>query len=141
MSKGNYIAIAAVIAAAILYYIYKQGKKAGGIIPLPNNGSGIPENWSAVASVKIIREAFNPSGSAWLMSVDGTNEGAIFDTLNGLTDDQLAAVYNQYKHETGMDLLDVFIMELSGDDLTKATSYFSFLNRQFSLSNLRSNLF
>lgn len=120
----------------IIYYFYKQGKKAGGIIKYPNNGSGIPAGWSPRPSVIQLENAFCPNG---LWGCPGTDESLIFATLNPLTDDQLAAVYNDYRNKNGEDLLGKFNDELSGDDLTRALAYFSFISGRFSASRMVEN--
>lgn len=55
----------------------------------------------------------------------GTDEQAIFGALEGKTEPQLAAIYNDYQDFTGNDLFVDFQNELSGDDLEQALSYFN----------------
>jgi hypothetical protein len=104
-----------VVILVFLAGVYFYGKSKGRILPLPTNGNGIPDGWTAVLSVEKIRGA---------MDGLGTDEAAIFETLEPLTRDQLAAIYNEYEHRTGDNLFDRFREELSGSDLTRALYYF-----------------
>ena len=140
MNKNNLYAIAGVIIVVVVYYFYTAGKKAGGIITYPNNGTGIPSGWSPRPVVVQLQSAFNPSGNSWMTAFDGTNEDLIWSSLNNLTDDQLASVYNDYLQVTGHSILDDLRRELSGDDLTRAMQYFSFINTRWSFNRLSGNL-
>ena len=140
MNRNNIYAITGVIVVAIAYFIYKQGKKAGSIIEYPNNGTGIPRGWSPRPVVTQLKQAFNPSGNTWMSAFDGTDEDLIWSALSNLTDDQLAAVYNDYIQDTGRSLIDDLRRELSGDDLQRAMQYFSFINTRWSFNRLSGNL-
>jgi hypothetical protein len=113
MQRKTVITIVTIAVLVLLIYYY--GKTKGRSIPLPSNGSGIPYGWSAVVSVEKLRGA---------MDGLGTDENAIFETLEPMTRDQLAAIYNEYEHRTGENLFDRFREELSSGDLTRALYYF-----------------
>lgn len=131
-----------IIGAVLLigYYLYKMGKKQGQIIDYPNNGAGIPQGWSPRPVVVTLQNAFCPSGSSWLCGVDGTDEQLIWGALDGLTDDQLSAVYNDFNSYTGENLLDKFNSELSGEDLTRALNYYAFISNRFSLGRMQRSI-
>lgn len=63
----------------------------------------------------------------------GTDESAIFSTLEGKSDEQLAAIYNEFgnilaeNNEQG-DLLSWLNDDLSGDQLARALAYFEGVN-------------
>jgi hypothetical protein len=124
--KDNKYTIVIVFVIAVGYYIYRQGRKSGSMnfVNLPDGGAGIPSGWSPRPTSVVLTEAMNPSGIGWLMETDGTNEDAIFYSLDGLTRDQRTAVYNDYLVYTQRNLLDDFNSELSGTDLTRALAYF-----------------
>lgn len=109
-----------IVLIAVGIYIYRRGKKKGSMAEFPTSGQGIPAGWSPAAVVeKVI-------GS---MQGFGTDEKMLFGALDGLTPDQLAAVYNEFNHRSpgGETLFEWFRSELSGDDLTRALAYFSFI--------------
>lgn len=119
------------MAIIIMLTVYFAGKKIGVIkasqpqtAPLPNNGSGIPDGWSANNVANQLYDAMF-GGGFWGA---GTDEAKIFSTLLPLTPDQCTAAYNTYnvlyypKGES--NLIKDFQSELSGDDLTKALSFF-----------------
>lgn len=54
----------------------------------------------------------------------GTDEDAIWDTLELKTNPQLTAIYNDFQKYTGESLFDWFNADLSGTDLDRATGYF-----------------
>lgn len=110
----KYLIVGAVILALIIA-IWYYGYRSGGKIPLPNNGGGIPLGWTAVIPVQRLISA---------MDGVGTDENEIFETLEGLTNDQLAAIINEYYNTTNDKLIDRFSEELSADDLTRALFYF-----------------
>lgn len=103
-----------VLGGLLLYY---KALKAGSLVPLPlpNNGSGIPDGWSPTGDVVKLRNA---------MDGFGTNEEGIFDTLTGKTSDQLIAIKNEYGHRYNEDLIEAFNSELSGDDLQRALEFY-----------------
>lgn len=120
------------IAIIIILSVYFIGKKFGvikaaqpDVKPLPNNGQGIPEGWSAQIVCQQLYDAMF-GGGLWGA---GTDESKIFNTLTPLTDDQLVATYNTYNtlyHTDGEGtLLTDFQSELSGDDLTRALAFFN----------------
>ena len=95
---------------------------------LPNNGQGIPEGWNPDQQVIKLYGA---------MAGAGTDEDMIWAALDNMTNDQLVAIYNAfgvyvieqgYTDEDEDSLHDWFLGDLSGEDLTKATGYFSGLN-------------
>lgn len=142
MFKDGNIAIIGIIVIAIGYYIFRQGKKSGNIAPLPNGGNGIPQGWSPRPVTEMLKQALNPSGISYMSAVDGTDEEQIWNALFGLTDDQLASVYNDYNNYTGGNLLDDFRSELSGEELMRALAYFSFIGQnKWSADNLYSNVY
>lgn len=124
--KENKLTLILIGIIALAYYIYKQGKRVGsqGYANLPDGGSGIPAGWTPRTSTLKLVEAINPSASTWLISVDGTDEEKIFDTLDPLSRDQRTAVYNDYLQYTGRNLMDDLEDELSGSDLSRALAYF-----------------
>lgn len=121
-----------VIGIVVILAVYFVGKKFGvikaavpDIKPLPNNGEGIPDGWTAeIVSQQLYDAMFG--GVLWGM---GSDEDKIFDTLTPLTDDQLAATYNTYNtmfHSDGSGtLISDFQSELSGNDLTQALAFFN----------------
>ena len=117
--QTKYIVIG-VLVLALLAFVYFTGKKSGNKqkpkpLKLPNNGSGIPEDWSPVNDVVRLYEA---------MDGMGTDEEAIYWVLTGKTDDQLAAIYNEYGNRYGEDLIEALRDELSGEELSRALDYF-----------------
>lgn len=124
--QSNSIALIGCLLLILFYIVYRLGKSKGGVIPLPNGGSGLPPNWSALTTVKELTDTFHAPGFDF--TGFGTNEDAFFSIMDSLTNDQIAAVYNQYKQTEGDDLLDVIRDEFSGDELTRALHYFAFLN-------------
>jgi hypothetical protein len=54
----------------------------------------------------------------------GTDETAIWATLEGKTSGQLKLIYNVYGATQGEDLFAAFRGDLSGDDLSRALNYF-----------------
>jgi len=114
--KAALIGLAAIIGTGA--FLWWRGKQAGANtpLPLPDNGSGIPDGWSPTGEVIILRNAFNGFG---------TDEEAIFDALNNKTADQLIAIKNEYANRYHVDLLDEFNAELSGDDLQRALNYYN----------------
>lgn len=121
MLKPQYIALFAfLVVVAFVYFAYRQGKKRGQIVTFPNNGTGIPVGWSPRPVVESLLAA---------MQGFGTDETAIWDALEGLTDDQLAAVYNDFNTllPDDQNLFEWFRSELSGDELKRALNYFKFI--------------
>jgi len=114
------ISVAFFLLLVVIYMAYQSGKRKGKIISYPNNGTGIPQGWSP----RPVTEALIGA-----MSGLGTDERAIWDALEGLTDDQLAAVYNDFNTvlPSGQDLFEWFRSDLSGDELKRALNYFKFI--------------
>lgn len=73
-------------------------------------------------------EAYNPRQDVIriknAMEGFGTDEQAIFDTLEGKNDGQLVAIYNDFGSYTGDDLFEWFNDDLNGNDLARAMAYF-----------------
>lgn len=73
-------------------------------------------------------EAYNPRQDVIrlknAMSGFGTDEEAIWDTLDDKNDEQLVAIYNDFADYTGDDLFEWFNDDLDGTDLSKAMQYF-----------------
>lgn len=121
MNSKAYIAlISLAFVLFIAVYFYKRGKEKGRMAEFPNNGSGIPQGWSPAPVVERLISA---------MQGFGTNESEIWASLTGLTQDQLAAVYNEFNKQLpeGQTLFEWFRNDLSGDDLARALAYFSFI--------------
>lgn len=116
-------ALIAVIIIVVIFAIFFSGKalgrskaRAGKPKPLKfPTGSSIPEGWSPTVDVEQLHGA---------MKGFGTNENAIWDVLEGKTDAQLAAIYNEFANRYSDDLFEWFRKDLSGDDLRRATNYF-----------------
>lgn len=95
--------------------VYWFGIRAGRKLPLPTSGNGIPEGWTPVIVVEQLRSA---------MDGVGTDENAVYNALEGLTDDQLAAVVNEYNHTTNEILKDRLREEFSGEELDRVLFIF-----------------
>lgn len=131
------IAAVALLLMAAVFLIGRMSKPSIKVRKrkLPTGGMGIPSNgsggvWSPDVDVINIRAAMfgAGNGSWWDMRSYGTNEQAIFKALEGKSDDQLTAIYNEYASRyKGSELLTDFRDELSGDDLTRALSFFQFI--------------
>lgn len=126
-NKWFWIAVGGIL---IIYLIYAAGKKAasGTSAPLPNNGTGIPAGWTATQDAMVLHDAMD--NGSWVLGAGyGTDEDAIWGVLEGKTDDQLVAIYNEfnrlYQAESEMDLMDWFEEDLEGDDLNRALGYFN----------------
>lgn len=104
-----------VLAAFAGFYYF--GRLRGKSINYPDNGTGIPANWSAKNVVSKIIAATEGIG---------TDETLLFATLDGLTNDQLSAVWNEYLQEKNETLFDLFNDELSDDELTRALNYYAY---------------
>ena len=114
----------------VILFIYFSGKKSGKDknrkppkpAPLPNNGQGIPQGWSPSGPAIRLHSAME----GW-----GTDYEAIWNALTGLTNDQLAAVKNEFDrrfHQEGDgDLFEWFEDDMSGDNLGRAMGYFKFM--------------
>lgn len=102
------VALAAL--AAFLFW------RLSGRVKLPDSGAGIPAGWSPVTPASQLHAALDGFG---------TDETLFFSTMNGLqTKDMVAAVLNQYNKDFG-DLIADIRDEFSGDELTRALSYFN----------------
>lgn len=113
-NKWFWIVIAVIVVALLIYHF---GKAAGsGHADYPDGGAGIPQGWTPTAAAN---ELYNAIYGA------GTDEQAIWNALNGLTKDQLAAIYNEYTATFKTDLFADFRGDLSGDDLVRAMNYFN----------------
>lgn len=95
-----------VVAIALLLFIYFQGKKTGKLKEqlnsakpekLPNNGSGIPANWSPNGLVAKLHKVLD--GVDWFMSND--DKKSAYGELASLTKDQITAVYNAFNKAYG----------------------------------------
>lgn len=99
--------------------VLEQKANSTAVVKLPNNGSGIPTGWSATPSATKIYVAMK----GW-----GTDENAFFTTLDTLTDDQIAAVYNKfnelYETSSGYNLIEWIQADFSGGELSRALAYF-----------------
>lgn len=112
---------AAIIAIIAIFFWGRSSKDSQPpALQLPNSGSGIPAGWSATPAANALYSA---------MKGFGTDEAAIWATLEPLTADQRAAVYNEFSNqfysEYDCDLLCWFRGDLSGDQLSRALNYFS----------------
>lgn len=117
--KKYWIAILIFISAAgVSYLLYFFFKNKYGKVELPNNGQGIPFGWSPTQSVIEIEDTFGN----WFTDDD---EPRLFSILSDKTKDQLAAIYNEYYRMYGEKITDQFKDHLSGDDLTRALSFFN----------------
>lgn len=119
MRKETWIVIMFLLIIAGIYYfgVLKGKDKYGNpqTLPLPDGGMSIPAGWSATPVVFQLKSAME----GW-----GTDTDMIWSALNGLTDDQLVAVYNEFSNQVGETLFEWFNDDLSGDDLARATGYF-----------------
>jgi len=115
----KYLIIAAIVVAIILA-IYYYGYKAGDKLKLPNNGGGIPQGWTAGKIVTDLKGLF----SGWWDEVFNVNYSTVKGELANLTDDQLAAVANEYEHQTGNSLFDDANSYLSESDYLEFTTLF-----------------
>ena len=102
------IIVFAVIVIAFIAIVYFAGKKSGGKAKpvkakkLPNSGSGIPQGWNVDAYVQEFYDSFS--------GVFGSQEKklTILSKMEGMTDDQLTAMYNRFNqvHGDGDTLYD-----------------------------------
>lgn len=118
LAKYKFQILIALVVIAILYWIYRKGKASGSVptkLKIPNSGKGIPLGWSPTQDVISLHDAME----GW-----GTDEEIIFNTLDGLTRDQLSAIYNEYGNRYKKDIIQDFESELSGDNLKRAINYF-----------------
>jgi hypothetical protein len=109
-----------ILLALILFFVYRAGRRKSVTVNLPSGGTGIPPGWNP----RIITERLLNAMEGW-----GTDEEAIFNALSGLSQDQLAAVYNDFNTllPKGKTLFEWFRSELSGDDLIRALNFFAFI--------------
>ena len=103
-------------------------------IALPSGGMGIPTFsdgtiWSPLRSVELLYEAMfgGSEGEWWQWEGWGTDEATIFLTLGDKTQDQLAAILNEYEAKYQRDLLADFRSELGAADLARVLEYYTFL--------------
>jgi LPXTG-motif cell wall-anchored protein len=82
-----------------------------------------------------LRAAFNPSGTSWLMSTDGTNNDAVFTIANQITD--LSTVATKYKALYGTNLSDDLTSELTAEELTK---FYAAVNKSSAQKKSQSDL-
>jgi len=113
----------------IILIIYLVGKRIGrlkagaGRKPLKAPASGwsamdyvIPPGWSATPSAVALYGA---------MKGMGTDEEAIWNTLENKTNAQLLAIYNEFNNRyPGDDLFEWFRGDLDGEELARAMGYF-----------------
>lgn len=106
---------------ALFIFIYYRGKTAGQIIPLPDNGTGIPSGWSPRPVVELIVNNF---GTFDIF----TNERKIIEILSALSRDQLAALNNEWVNQFGKSIVKDLNEHFSNpDNLAVAVNYFNFL--------------
>lgn len=117
LNKYKWVLIGLLLSGGIGYGIYYFGFKKGKAIDLPDSGSGIPQGWSAREVVESLKSA----KGGW---TSGDDEQLIFVTLQNLTNDQLAAVYNEFEHSGNGNLFEFFRDFLSTDEYNRAISYF-----------------
>lgn len=87
-------------AIAFITAVFLVGKKLGkGNNPnprkLPNNGSGIPDGWSAESIARQILDAFDG------LFTSTSKKLFVLGNMQTLTDDQLTAVYNRFNEAYG----------------------------------------
>jgi len=111
------IVVIVIVILAFVFFIGKGFGKKGTPkrIPLPKNGEGIPLGWTATPDTVALYSAMK---GLW------TDENMIWNTLEGKTPDQLAAVYNEFGNRYKEDLFDWFRDDLSGGELSRALNYF-----------------
>lgn len=93
--NGIFIFLGVLIFAVILYWVYSIGKKSqiGVKEEYPNNGTGIPDGWSAESVAKRFYDAMNGWGAA------KPDLEAVCQELLGFTNDQVIAVYNTWQSQ------------------------------------------
>jgi len=125
LNRKVQIAIVVIIIVTVIFF-YGRNSASVNKPPkpkdLPNSGSGIPKGWSPSSSARKIHSS---------MSGIGTDTSLLFNTLDPLTDDQLAAVFNEfnrlYSNEGEGDLFQWFEDDLDSEELSRALGYFKFM--------------
>ena len=102
-----------VVSAIIVYFVIREISRRLKRDQVDNN----PDDVISYL-VSRYRSAMNPSGFAWLVRVDGTDETEIFD-LGVATKGRLREVQMAYKAKYGITLTDALTKELDNEDYQK----------------------
>ena len=114
-----------VLAVALGLYLWgRSSNRRPKRRKLPTGGMGIPTSGGATWNPEADILALHNAMKGW-----GTDEEAIFYTLEGKTNDQKTAIANGYGERYNIDLLDAFRDELSGTELRRALSQYTFMGR------------
>lgn len=107
---------------ALFIFIYYRGKASGKIIPLPDNGTGIPSGWTPEGTIQLIVNNF---GTFDIF----TNERKIIEILSALSRDQRASLKNEWFREFGNTIEQDLNTHFSDpNNLAIAVNYFNFQN-------------
>ena len=109
----TYIVLGALILGVLITFLWFRAKKLQQI-KLPNSGGGIPQGWSALSVANQLHSLCD--GIDW----GNTNEDDIYTLIMALTNDQLAAVYNQYIQTFNENLQTVLNDEIGDSTMLQA---------------------
>jgi len=114
--------VAVCVIILVIYFAVRAIRKGNENRASDSGLSGNTPAGRAAMYAQRFRLAFNPTGNAWVMGIDGTDEQALYDIAGQITRSELAEIGRSYRTQFSDDLAQRLISELDGSEYQKFNS-------------------